>query len=191
MIGELNELKSELGVEDVKEIKECCSNNQQDSGESRVREFFGMKAANYVLQQEQPHHRIVCQLKSRGMSNVEISQTLAGLGIRDIDKRTVGYIVKQPWAVEMIAHEIEKMGKDPVMEKLKGALSQAAQVFIDTIEAETDGTLVKTTDKLRAADAIFNRLLGTPKQSIEISDKDEREMSDAELMKIAGNKKFN
>lgn len=138
------------------------------------RPLFNQRKPARVLQAERPEHRAIIMMKASAMSNVEIAQTL------EISPVTVATIVKQPWAAAQILEEIEKAGREPVMQLLKVAALDAAQRLIDIAEgAENDET------RRKANNDILDRTFGKSTNHVSVTTKAAASMTDEELAAIA------
>jgi hypothetical protein len=149
------------------------------------RPLFNGRDPLYTLKSERPEHRVVIMLSATGMGNKEMSEHLAVMGYRQYTPQAIAYIKKQPWAVKQILEEIERAGREPVKMLLQSATYEATETLV-TLMQGADSEMVKK----QAAESILDRA-GFGK-NINITTKaDPAELSDAELLSIAGNRKSN
>lgn len=150
-------------------------------GDKEEVQGFGSKSA-YENQDEQYHHRLVCYLKALGLTNVDIAKRV---------NRTpahINYLVKQPFMEKLILEEIEKSGRKGIHAVLEGAGVKAAQKLVALMDGLDDAGKVKEVSPetvRKTCNDVLNRLLGMPKQPIDINTGDLSKMSDAELAEIA------
>lgn len=144
------------------------------------RSLFNQRKPAYALKAERPEHRAIVMMKASAMTNVEIAASIGWTPV------AVGYVVKQPWAVKQILEEIERAGREPVMQLLKVSAMEAAQRLVGIAEtAENDET------RRKANNDILDRVFGKSNQAITVTTKDPNSMTDAELLAIATKAKTN
>lgn len=125
------------------------------NSDEKPRALFNGRQPQYTLKSERPEHRIVIMMTAAGMSTKEIAQSTG------MTPQAVMYIKKQPWAVQQVLEEIEKAGREPVVQLLKTAAMDAAQRLIDIAEnAENLET------KRKANNDILDRVFGKPNQPV-------------------------
>lgn len=131
----------------------------------------------YALKSEKPEHRIAILLKAQGNSNREIAQIM---GITPV---SVANILRQPWARKQLLEEINRAGRNEVIQVFKGAALDVAEAVV----AIVNDPEAKANDKISASHLILDRLFGKATQPMDISLNDSKlkTMSDAELLKIA------
>ena len=134
---------------------------------------------SYHVQRERAEHRAIIMMKAAAMSNQQIADTLGK------SYHMVQNLVKQPWAIEQILEEIERAGREPVMQLLKVTAMDAAKAVVDVMQS-SDG---KT--KLNAANSILDRVFGKATTPISIESKQPSDFTDEELAKIASQAKTN
>lgn len=123
-------------------------------------------------QREQPHHRIFILLKAQGLSNVEIHKR-TGYTVA-----CIADILKQPWARERLMSELNKNGRDEVINIFKSNASDLAWELVDLAKNDEKGSV-----RLGAINSIHDRLMGKPNQPISHSvEMDTKSMSDDEML---------
>jgi len=112
------------------------------------------------LQREKPEHRLVVELKARGMTHREIA---ALTGYTTV---AISYIVRQPWARKRILELIQTSVKaaDPCLELLKQEAANNLQTLIDIRDGAFDA---EPSTRAAAANALLDRLWGKPTQKVE------------------------
>lgn len=139
--------------------------------------LYNDRDPHYLIKHQRPEHRIAILLKAQGNSNREIAQTMG------ISAVSVANILKQPWARKQLLEEINRAGRNEVIQVFKGAALDVAEAVVAIVnDPET-----KASDKLSASHLILDRLFGkaTQPMDINLSDSKLKTMSDAELLKIA------
>lgn len=126
----------------------------QPSGHSG--EFFNPREPQHVLQTEQPKHREVVILAMQGMDNKEIASRVG------YSSPAVGYILKQPWALEYMSKNMHERGMGKVETLLKGAVATAVERLI----TEMDSPKASPAVRIAAADKILDRFYGRAAQPI-------------------------
>lgn len=132
--------------------------------------------AQYTLQQEQPHHRVICHLAAQGFNNLEIAQQTGYTPV------TIAYVKKQPWAEALIRHLIDTEGGEAVRKTLQGSTLTAAKVLQEILEGKEENA--KVSDKIKAAQLVLDRVYGTAPQTIVHGKVDLEKLPDSELQKI-------
>ena len=131
----------------------------------------------YVLQKEEPQHRMICILAAEGYTNTEIAEKLG------FTTAMIAYVKKQPWAMEYVA-KVQGTGAKSVRRILTGAAAAAATVLVDAAEGALSKTHMKDIDRIKAANDILNRLFGTAPQLVQHQRIDPKELSDEELIQM-------
>ena len=145
------------------------------------RALFNGRKPSHTLMAERPEHRAIIMMKASAMTDREIA------AVTGLSATAVGYIVKQPWAVEQIVREIEQAGREPVMQLLKVSAMDAAQKVLSVMNDPDASKKVQ----LDAANHILDRVFGKASQPIQITEKPAAEFTDDELAKIAAQGKRN
>src|SRR3989440_9818978 len=108
------------------------------------------------VQSEKPWHRLAILLAAQGCTVTEIAEKL---------ERTVPWVsllLRQPWARERLAQEINRAGRDEIETLLRAnGVEALRRVFALGEEAENESV------KLAANREILDRLLGKPVQKVE------------------------
>ena len=143
----------------------------QDPTFFRAREF----EPQFLLQKEEPHHRVICYLAAEGNTTTEIADKTG------FTTATVAYVKKQPWALELIRTVQQRAGSDAVKQVLQGAAVDAAKTLVDVMSGRIEG---KACDRSKAANTILDRLYGTAPQLIMHGKVDPSDLSDEELAQI-------
>lgn len=152
-----------------------CSKIEQDSQEGE-NALFNSKLPNVAIKGEKIHHRMMCMLKLRGMSNREIAKHM------DSSDAWVSNVLRQPWAVEFMTGELAREGRDTLHELLASSAIDSVYTLIDM----RDNKDAKPAERIQASNSLLNRYLGNPTQPIAHSGKvDMNNLPDSELAKIA------
>lgn len=131
----------------------------------------------YAIKNQKPEHRIAILLKAQGNTNREIAATL---GLTPV---AVANILKQPWARKQLLEEINRAGRNEVIQVFKGAALDVAEAVVDIVNDPE----AKASDKISASHLILDRLFGKATQPMDINldGSKLKTMSDAELLRIA------
>lgn len=156
----------------------------EKAGGERMAEEIGIDDAlyndrnpHYLIKQQRPEHRIMILLKAQGNSNKEIA---AACGVSAV---SVANVLKQPWARKQLLEEINRAGRNEVIQVFKGAALDVAEAVVQIV----NNPEAKDSDKLSASHLILDRLFGKATQPMDINldGSKLKTMSDAELLKIA------
>jgi hypothetical protein len=147
----------------------------------RPRDLFNARNPQYVLAAERPEHRAICFLAAQGLSISEIAQKTGWTTVM------IGYVIKQPWAQELILDEIHKAGGDAVALTLK---AQALPSIQKLISLRDDPETQRETQRKSACD-LLDRLYGKCVQPIVHAEAKPDELSDEELATIVANGRKN
>lgn len=155
----------------IKLLPESRSESEPDA-----RPFWGKRYDPIrELKSERAHHRIIILLKASGMSNIEIAEAT---GLCQV---TVSNTLRQPWALQQVAEEIQRNGQDAIQQVLQGsALDSVAKL----IELRDDAASPREVQR-KCANDLLDRVFGKPNQPITHRSEDLEKLSDAELEKIA------
>ena len=145
-----------------------------ETPESKPRPLWNGRKPLYSLKAERPEHRAIIMMTAAGMGNKEIADALG------YSAQHVMYVKKQPWAVAQILEEIEKAGREPVMQLLRVSAMEATETILDTMRT-ADSKKVR----LDAAGMVMDRVFGKATNKIEVTNKDPNEFTDEELAAIA------
>jgi hypothetical protein len=172
-----------IDISSLLEGEEFCSGSKQDQekGESsesdcvEARPFHGADKFGpaYVLQKEEPQHRVICYLAAEGNTTTEISEKTG------YTTACIAYVKKQSWAQRLIAEIQSKSGGKAVKEALSGKALEAAQTLIEAMQGRVEG--IRAADRIKAANDILNRLYGTAPQLVMHGKVDAQDLSDEEL----------
>lgn len=105
-----------------------------------------------IRHSEREHHRVMVLLKLEGYSNNEIA---AATGY---SPTTVSLIMRQPWAREMIVHQLTEHGQSAIRKYLESETPASLQTIVNIRDDENAPSSVR----LAAADKILDRYLGKP-----------------------------
>jgi predicted transcriptional regulator len=120
-------------------------------------DFFNAKEPNLAIKTESPKHRLICYLKSQGLSNHEIALKVG------VTPQWVSQIVRQPWARKVIAEEMRAAGRDALTTIIEAAAEDSVYKLIEVRDDEKAPKNVQ----LAAANSLLDRYLGKPTQKIE------------------------
>lgn len=175
-----NERPSGLPVDHVCPVKES-------DATTSPKPYFGQEnfPPAYELQKEEPQHRVICLLAAQGFTTTEIAEQ-TGYTVM-----TIGYVKKQPWALQYIAALQDRAGFSIVKNVLQGAAIESAKTLIEVMrgyEVNEQGIKVsiggRIADRAKAANAILDRLYGVAPQTVLHGKVDLEEMSTEELQQI-------
>jgi hypothetical protein len=138
-----------------------------------IRPFYGQPPPAYDMMKEQPHHRVLIYLAAAGDTAAEIAEKTG------FTRPTIGYVLKQPWALKQIAELQDAAGKKGVMSVLQGSSLMAAKRLIAVAEGKVAGS--KVSDSVSCAKEILNRCYGTAPQVILSGKVDPEDLTDDEL----------
>lgn len=141
------------------------------------RDLFNARKPAYTLKAERPEHRIVVMLKAAGHSNVEIAN------VTGYSTTQICYIVKQDWAKKQILEEIEKAGREPVLQMMRVDAMEAYQRIRNLAENAASEEVQR-----KCNESILDRVFGKASQPITITEKPAAELSDDELARLAQRK---
>ena len=145
-------------------------------------DLFNARQPTYELKAERPEHRTIIFLAAQGMSITEIAQKTGWT------TAMIGYVVKQPWAKELILKEIHDKGGDAVAMTLQREALPSIQKLIDIRDSEE--TQAETQRK--AAVDLLDRIYGKCAQPIiHAQAADLESLTDEELAKIVTQGKRN
>lgn len=157
---------------------------ERAGGEAIREEFAGCedklyndRDPHYLIKHQRPEHRVMILLKAQGNSNKEIAQTLG------VSAVSVANVLKQPWARKQLLEEINKAGRNEVIQVFKGAALDVAEAVVGIVNDPE----ARDSDKISASNLILDRLFGKATQPMDINldGSKLKTMSDAELLKIA------
>ena len=157
-----------LGASERVCTTEVCTSEPSEKAFPRL---FNATDASHINQREKYEHRLIALLKATGMSNTEIAKETGYTPVM------VGYIVKQPWAVDLILSRIHG-SSDAAMKALQDASLAAAMRLIEIAETAKNEEV-----KRKANNDILDRKYGKPNQPYTLATKGAHEMSDDELAK--------
>lgn len=161
MIEELESIDIESFIGEGRPVVEPLFNNQR-------------KPAN-VLLKESPRHRAIVELKATGKyTNKEVAEIL---GFSPV---TVNYVVRQPWAQELLVRLMREEGaseREAVFRLLDGVTIEAVQKQVEILRECENPEVVR-----KVSNDILNRTFGTPTQKTEVVRGDDlSKLSDAEI----------
>jgi predicted transcriptional regulator len=129
----------------------------------------------YTIKHERGEHRVICFLKAQGFSNKEIADQVGFTPV------AVSNILRQPRAQQIVAEEIARAGRPEVETLLQGATADAVRTLIEINANDA----AKSSDRIAAANSLIDRVLGKPKQSLDLTTtKRADQLSDDELAKL-------
>lgn len=139
--------------------------------------LFGDRIVPQIqLKSEQPWHRILLYLKSRGLSNIECAKKL------DTSEQYVGQIARQPWFRLRLVQLLKEEGLPAIQELLRGSAPESVLKLIEL----RDNAKKEEVQRDCAMD-LLNRYLGKSPTIIAegepISSVDERKL-DAEIHEL-------
>ena len=139
--------------------------------------LFNDRQPHYEIKHQKPEHRIVIFLKAEGNTNREIAR------ITGMSEVAISNILRQPWARTQLLDEINKAGRNEVVEIFKGAAADVAQTMVDIV----NNPEAKSADKISASHLILDRLFGKATQPLahSFSEGDLKNLTDDQLFKIA------
>lgn len=126
------------------------------------------------LQREKPIHRAIVFLKAQGRSNREIADML------EVTPTMVAYVVKQPWAHQMIVDEIGSAGRCEVEVLLQGEVADSVRKLIELRDSDDAPKEVQR----KSANDILDRFYGKPNQRITHERAEMSGLDDVELARI-------
>jgi hypothetical protein len=141
--------------------------------------LHGDKLPEMTIAREQPIHRSMILLHAQGMSAREIAENTG------YTPSYVSQVLRQPWARLRLTQYMKEAGIDAVSHFLKHEVSPSLEVIRDV----RDDPKARQADRLSAANAILDRALGKPQQTIK-SDNTNRNVPsdivriDAELARV-------
>lgn len=128
-----------------------------------------------LLQQEKYDHRVICFLKAEGKTNREVAE------ITGLSPTTINYVIKQPWAEELIMQEIHKRGGNAVNHFLQDNALPAVKLLADVVLDED----AANKDRIAAANAILDRAGYGRSSDVNVRhNRDLNEYTDEELLSI-------
>lgn len=140
-----------------------------------------------LLKKERPDHRIMVMLKAQGKSTAEIAQFL------DVTPTTVNYVLRQPWARQMLISLIHASGEQGIDAFLQSELLPSMMKLVEV----RDDPVAKKSEQLAAANSLIDRFLGKPMQRVETAKapdpvdlaqlQKESERLELELKRVQGN----
>lgn len=137
--------------------------------------LFGGEDPQCAIQKETPIHRTMVNLRLRGHSIKEIAQITRYTAVH------VGNVLRQPWAKARMANELREMNADGLREMIQTA---APAAFMRQIELAEDAATPAAV-KERANENILDRMLGKPKENLEVTRSDDLDkLSDKELLAL-------
>lgn len=147
---------------------------EQDAAQD-PRALFNDRQPHYALKREKPEHRNIIFLKAEGLSNIRIARAL---GITPV---TVSNVLRQPWARKRLLEVIHSHGEDAVQTLLQGEAYDSVQRLV----TERDNELARPSERISAANALLDRLLGKPSQPLNHTIKGQvDQLSDEDLESI-------
>lgn len=123
--------------------------------------LHGQRPPNIPIDHEKPEHRLILFMKAEGYSNRECA--IVG-GYSDA---WVSQVTRQPWFVKRLMEFIDEAGKNKVKQLLEATLVDS----IFTLVEIRDDPKTPSAVKARVSDSLIDRVLGKPKQSVEIQEK--------------------
>lgn len=139
--------------------------------------LFNDRPPHYAIKHQKPEHRIVILLKAGGSTNKEIA------GLTGLSPVSISNILRQPWARQQLADEINSAGRNEVVQTFKAAALDVAEAMVEIVKNPES----RSSDKISAGHLILDRLFGKPTQPLDVnlSESSLKTMSDDELLKIA------
>jgi hypothetical protein len=113
-----------------------------------VPELFQPEKRSGGLLKEKPIHRTIAYMLLQGATQRKVSEVV-GLG-----EMTISKLVNTGWFREVTAKLAAVAGGDAVMELLKGASTESAQVLIQLTQSKNENI------KLKAAESVLDRVFG-------------------------------
>ena len=124
-----------------------------------------------LITRELPVHRTMINMAVAGYQITEIAK------LTGYCNNTVSNVLKQPWARKYMVQEAKKT----VQQEIKTLLEQEALPSLRTLITVRDSDTARPSDRANAANALLDRFLGKPQQSVLIEEKNPAEMTDEEL----------
>lgn len=162
----------------ISSIPPCGSIIEQHRIEPEDPGFYGERNPSYLLQKENPQHRVICYLSAEGKTISEIAEQTG------FSKVMVGYVQKQPWAEVLIRKLIQRHGGDQVIATLKSTAQPSIELIRDIIEGNVEADM-----RLRATMAQQNldRIYGKAQQTVIHGKVNPSELTDEQLSKYLQN----
>lgn len=134
--------------------------------------LFNARDPYYAILHEKPEHRVIIQLKLRGMSQRQIASVTGYTALH------VSNILRQPWARERITRELRNAGIDDVRDMVANAAAASVFTLIEIRDDQNAPAAVRSA----TARSLLEQYLGKPKQAIEHSGTiDMNKLTDAQL----------
>lgn len=106
---------------------------------------------------EQGWHRLLSFMKARGLSNKECAEKLGKT------EATISQVSRAPWFREQLEAVIMEEGRDSLREVLNGEVLNSVYTLIDV----RDDVAAKGSERIAAASALIDRVLGKAPQTIQ------------------------
>jgi hypothetical protein len=148
-------------------------------------DLFNPKAPLVTVKHEKAWHRMAIMLKVMGFSNIEIAAKL------EVTPVMVSQVLRQQWARETMVKEINA----PARMQIAKILESTALDSVFTLIEQRDRPDAKPSERISAANALLDRYLGKPQQTVEHRESTAPNMTelseiDAELKRIDDEEKF-
>lgn len=164
---------------DVSSMDEFREDGAAMEKESVATPLFGPAySPSYLLQHEQPTHRLMCVMLSQGYSIAEIAQEL------QVSTRAVQNLKCQPWAVKYVGELIEKAGAKTLQAQLAAGIPKAVDILMKSVD-EANSLGLKPEHRIKAGHDFLSRLYGNAPQVHKHIEGDGSDCTTEELLAIA------
>lgn len=124
--------------------------------------LHGDRRPNLAISHEKPEHRVILYLKAQGMSNKEVADRTG------YTQPWISQVVRQPWFKIRLLEELRTAGLDEVQTVLKGTTLDCVMNLIEIAQGNVAGA--KVSDIRAANDSLIDRVLGKPKQTVDVNE---------------------